>query len=59
MRRGGRSSSRSPDPEFVAARKRFEQRRRVRWAATAFAAFFVMLALAMAVALIVRSANAL
>jgi hypothetical protein len=48
------------DPEFVAARKRFEQRRRrIRWTVTAFAAFFVMLALAIAVALVMRSANAL
>jgi hypothetical protein len=47
------------EPEFLAARKRFEQRRRIRWTVTAFAAFFVMLALAIAVVLVVRSANAL
>jgi uncharacterized membrane protein YvbJ len=47
------------DPDFAAARKGIEQRRRIRWAITAFAAFFVVLALAIAVALVVRSAHAL
>jgi hypothetical protein len=47
------------DPEFAAARNSFERRRRTKWAVTAFAACFVMLALAIAVALVVRSANAL
>jgi hypothetical protein len=63
-RRGGVAAPRrhavgADDPDFAAARKRFEQRRRIRWAITAFAAFFVMLALAIAVVLVVRSANAL
>jgi hypothetical protein len=47
------------DPEFAAAQRHFEERHRIRWTVTAFAAFFVMLALTIAVGLVVHSANAL
>lgn len=47
------------DRNFVAGRKGFVRRRRTNWAVAAFAAFLVILALAVAVALIMRTANAL
>lgn len=47
------------DPDLIAARKRSVRRRRASWAVAAFAAFFVFLALAIAAALIMRTANAL
>jgi hypothetical protein len=47
------------DPHLAAARTRFRRRSRTRWAVTAFAAFFVLFALGLAVALVLRVAHAL
>jgi len=47
------------DPELAAARTRSRRRSRTRWAVTAFAAFFVVFVLGVAVALVLRVAHAL